>query len=276
MIRKLFYLLIIGALAAATYQYWGPWFQENALTAVSNPSDYSDRQVKAKFAVLSDTHSDAFNTRKALNQAKSLGASYILNTGDLTKVGTDEELRQAKADFDSVGLSYYLVPGDHDLYAASGTGLFEQIIGRPYYSFDRDGLHFIMMDTSDTAVGINSSQMAWLSRDIAAHHDQGIVVFMHLPIFHPTSPRTIWEKGGNNDRVKDQAEQVLRLFQNKDILATFAGDHHYSSSYTEPNSNVKMYIVGATTGERNLQKPRFDMVTVYEDNSVRVEEIIIR
>jgi hypothetical protein len=59
------------------------------------------------------------------------------------------------------------------------------------------------------------------------------------------------------------------------VVATFAGDHHLSSDYTEPVSGVKMYIVGAVTRERNLQKPRFDMVTVYTDGTVEVSEVVI-
>ncbi len=236
----------------------------------------SQRQVRAKFAVLSDTHSDSENTRQALKQARELGAKFIMNTGDLTKVGSSEELNEAKEDFESIGLAYYLIPGDHDIYNSAGTGNFQEIIGKNYYATDIDGLHLISLDTSDTSVGIDSTQMEWLKADLEQAQGELTFIFMHLPIFHPTSPRTIWEKGGNNLEVKKQTEEVIELLKGKGILATFAGDHHFSSNYTEPESGVKMYIAGAATRERNLQKPRFDMVTVYNDKSFEVEEVIIQ
>lgn len=233
------------------------------------------RQIKTKFAVLSDTHSDSSNTRAALKQARDLGARFVMNTGDLTKVGSGEELTEAKRDFEEVGLPYFLIPGDHDIYNSAGTGNFQEIIGPSYYSSDREGVHLLSLDTSDTSVGVDSTQMTWLREDLEKNVGIPTFIFMHLPIFHPTSPRTIWEKGGNNLAVKEQAQEVINLLKGKGILATFAGDHHFSSNYTEPQSGVKMYIVGATTRERNLQKPRFDLVTVYNDNSFEVEEVVI-
>lgn len=242
---------------------------------VMTDNQSGQRQVKTKFAVLSDTHSDSENTRKALKQAKDLGAKFIMNTGDLTKVGSTDELNGAKEDFESINLPYYLIPGDHDIYNSAGTGNFRDIIGPSYYSTDLNGLHLISLDTSDTSVGLDSDQLSWLKSDLDASRDHLTFIFMHLPVYHPTSPRTIWEKGGNNLEVKKQAEEVISLLKGRGILATFAGDHHFSSNYTEPESNVKMYIVGAATRERNLQRPRFDMVTVYNDNSFEVEEVII-
>lgn len=133
----------------------------------------------------------------------------------------------------------------------------------------------VILDTSDTSLGINSTQLAWLKNDLEANKNKPVMIFMHLPVYHPSSPRTIWEKEGNNEVVKRQTQELLTLFKKYRILAVFAGDHHLSSDYTEPVSGVKMYVVGAVTGERNLQKPRFDIVTVYEDNSVKVEELVI-
>jgi predicted phosphodiesterase len=251
-----------------------------ALVYLFKPTDLQislqgKREVKTKFAILSDTHSDSENTRRALTQAKRLGAKFIMNTGDLTTVGSISELSEAKEDFDSSGLEYFVVPGDHDLYNSAGTDNFRQVFGPNYYVTSKDGIRFISLDTSDTSVGINDNQLTWLEQEFNTSTSEPTFVMMHLPVYHPTSPRTIWEKGGNNEVVKQHAEKVIDLFKGRGVLATFSGDHHFSSDYTESESGVKMYIVGAVTRERNLQKPRFALVTVFDDNSFEVEEVVI-
>lgn len=267
--KKFLFVLTLIAIAGGYYYLT---FKSESVTL---PNPLAPKQIRVKFAVLSDTHSDSENTRKALQQAKERGAEFIMSTGDLTTIGSVNELTEAKKDFDSVGLEYHLVPGDHDLYKAAGTANFENIIGRNYYVTDKKSVRLVSLDTSDTSLGIDSEQMGFLRQYLKANDGRLVLVFMHLPIYHPTSPRTIWEKEGNNSTVKGQADEVINLLTGSDVIAVFAGDHHFSSSYTEPKSGVKMYVVGAVTRERNLQKPRFDMVTVYKDNSFEVKEMVI-
>lgn len=266
--KKIFLLILIAIGIWFGYQYY--------LGNVSNPVAITAKKVvKTRFAVLSDTHSDSANTRAALQEVKTAGIKYIIDCGDLTTIGTDQEFSAALADFNSANIAYRTVPGDHDLWKVQGSSLYQNYFGSPYYSFDKDGVHFIAMDTSDTTLGIDSAQITWLKNDLNSNHGKPTVVYMHLPIYHPTSDRTIWEKGGNNLTVKAQADQVLSLFKDSDIIVVFAGDHHLSSEYTEPTTGVKMYVDGAVTSVRNLQKPRYDVVTVYTDNSVQVDEKVI-
>src|SRR3989344_2345709 len=134
--KLLFLIILIVSVGAFVY-----FFKPN----VMNISQEKQREVKTKFAILSDTHSDSSNTRKALSQAKSLGARYIMNTGDLTTVGSIQELTEAKADFDSVGLDYFVIPGDHDLYDSAGPANFQEIFGKTYFVTSKDGLRFLSL-----------------------------------------------------------------------------------------------------------------------------------
>jgi hypothetical protein len=235
----------------------------------------NQKKVISKFAVLSDTHSDSDNTRAAIIQAKSLGAEYIVHSGDWSTVGTIAELSAQKKIFDQEKISYYGIMGDHDRWQ-SGIRNFQQVLGSTYESFDRNGLHHILLDSSDLQNGLYKEQLDWLERDLQAIGGKPIVIFMHLPIYHPTSDRTISNKAGDSSQRDAQSQKFLDLIKGKNVVGIFSGDHHLSSSYTEPNTSVKIFISGAVTRERNLQKPRFTLVEVYQDYTLGVADQVIK
>lgn len=232
------------------------------------------KKVVDTFAVFSDPHSDTEMTKQALIRAKEVNVPYIFGLGDLTTVGTKEELRTMKELFDESGIPYHWTIGDHDLWQ-TGKSNFESLFGKTYYSLSKENTHYIFLDTSDTKKGIGEAQLNWLKSDLEQNKKKNILVFMHLPLYHPLNARTIWEKGGENSAVKKEVDQILQLFTKYPVKAVFAGDHHLSNDYIEPTSNVKMYIVGAITSERNLQKSRFSVVTVFEDGSLTVKEEVL-
>ena len=207
-------------------------------------------------------------------QAKSLGAEYLVHTGDWTTVGTVAQLNEQKRIFDQENIAYYGTMGDHDRWQ-SGTQNFEQVLGKTYKSFERHGIHHILLDASDIENGLYKEEMDWLEKDLQTAGNKPILIFMHLPIYHPTSDRTISNKAGSSEGRSSGSERFLKLISGKHIIAMFSGDHHLSSSYTEPTTSAKIFISGAVTRERNLQKPRFSLVEIYKDYSLSVTDQII-
>ncbi|HSX58213.1 MAG TPA: metallophosphoesterase [Candidatus Saccharimonadales bacterium] len=241
----------------------------------TNLSQKDNAKVKTSFAVISDTHSDSSDTQRALQQIKSLGLKFVIHSGDWTTVGTIDELKAQKAIFDRSGLTYWGVMGDHDRWQ-SGSANFEKVLGRPYESFDRDNLHFILLDDSDLTNGLGEEQLDWLSLDLKKNPDRDKIIVMHLPPYHPSSDRTLAGKGGtNNSGLQEQTDQLLNMIKDQKVLAIFSGDHHLSQSYTEPKTSVKIFISGAATSERNLQTPRWELVQVLQDQTVRVTDQVI-
>lgn len=232
-------------------------------------------EVLVKFALMSDSHTDITYLNKAINKIKNLRADFVVHLGDWSQVGTQAELKGSKEIFDESDLKYWTVPGDHDLWASNSTTNFRAVFGDPYSSFDKSGVHGILLDTSDTDVGLGETQLSWLKKDLAENRGKIIFAFMHLPPYHPTSNRTMWEKGGVNSKVREEADEMLKWFGDYKVKGIFAGDHHLSSSFTEPTSGVKITIVGAITSSRNLQIPRFDLVTVYKNSDYNVEEVVL-
>lgn len=267
-------VLLLFGLVVSISAFLGRDLLLNLVSLTSNSNQTTNKKVIDRFAVLSDTHSDSLYTQKAVAQAKKLGATYLVHTGDWTKVGTVEELRAQKAFFDKVGLPYWGVMGDHDRWQSAEKN-FELVFGRRFESFDRNKIHHILIDSSDLTNGLGTEQLNWLENDLAENKDKEILIFMHLPIYHPTSDRTIGDKGGNDLDRQKQSTSFLKLIKDKKVIGMFSGDHHLSSSYTEPETSARIFISGAVTRERNLQTPRFSLVEIYEDYSISVKDQVI-
>lgn len=241
-------------------------FDSQKSSSVSN-----HQKVISRFAIISDTHADDIETQKAIDQIKGLKVDYLIHTGDWTKVGTVAEFESQKKIVESADLPYWGIMGDHDRWQ-SGAANFEAVFGKIYESFDRSGLHHILLDASDITNGFGKEQLDWLEKDLAKNQAKPILIFMHLPIYHPTSDRTIGSKGGQSDERSSETDRFLNLIKGKKILGMFSGDHHLSSSYTEPKTSVRIFISGAVTRERNLQNPRFTLVEVFADFSLSVTD----
>lgn len=270
-----FLVLLLFGLIFSISAFLGRDLLLNLKDLTSKSQVVSNQKVSARFAVLSDTHSDDTYTQKALVQAKAIGAEYIVHTGDWTKVGTTFELKSQKQVFDSSGLPYYGVMGDHDRWQSAEKN-FELVFGPRFESFDRNGFHHILIDASDLKNGLGSDQLDWFKRDLEKNRTKEILIFMHLPIYHPTSDRTISDKAGADSERQKQTERFLNLIKGKKVIAMFSGDHHLSSNYTEPKTSVKIFISGAVTRERNLQTPRFSLVEIYQDYSIKVSDQVIK
>jgi len=102
-----------------------------------------------RFAWLSDTHvgSDrgADDLRAAVADINATkGLSFILVTGDITEMGSFEELRQAKSILGGLRLPYHIIPGNHDTkWSESGATDFSQLWGSDRFVFSSGGFRFI-------------------------------------------------------------------------------------------------------------------------------------
>ena len=109
-------------------------------------------QAKAfRFAFLSDTHigspngiaeEDLRRTVRDINAMEDI--SFVVITGDITELGTPEELKKAKQILDSLDVPYYIIPGNHDTgWSESGGFGFVQTFGSDRFLFEHNGIRFI-------------------------------------------------------------------------------------------------------------------------------------
>ena len=236
-----------------------------------------------RFMLVADSHSDNANLRKAITQAKEKypDLSFIIGLGDYTDVGTIAELKNAKKELDSSGLRYFVIVGDHDLWDSRDKGNqavanFKQIFGPLYQSFTFQNFKFLLLDNSDNYVGLGQEQQNWINTELEkdkTEGNKGIFVFIHEPLFHPSSDHFM---GRVEKNLKLQAQSLTFQLRSAGVKKVFSGDIHYFSEYEEPTTKLEMVTIGAVLTDRNPQVPRYGIVNVLEDGSTKVEDVEIK
>lgn len=179
----------------------------------------AERQPRSfRFIHASDTHIDTSNVarvRRFRALADSLDPALTLLAGDLIRDAMSQQEPRARGYFElflaemKLRAPYWAVPGNHDHFGiiqsrshVPGThplydrGMYRHYLGPEYYSFNYGGVHFIGLDTvqpDDSAYygGVDSLQLAWLTRDVAAlPAATPIVVFCHIPLTSGIEPLT--------------------------------------------------------------------------------------
>ena len=96
-----------------------------------------------RFAWMSDTHignpTAAEDLRNSVNDINSLyGLDFTILSGDITEMGSNEELKIAKQILDSLQKPYYIVPGNHDCkWSESGATMFQKLWGDDRFVFSQ-------------------------------------------------------------------------------------------------------------------------------------------
>lgn len=172
-------------------------------------------QVQEPFTFLfvTDAHlqpelNGVVGTDMAFKKARAVKADFAINGGDHVFDSLAVPKQRALTLFDlydkteqDLGVKVYHTIGNHDvlgIYPASGIAqddplygkkLFEQRLGKLYYSFDHKGHHFIVLDsigiTPDRAYEgrIDAAQLQWLAADLAAlPSGTPVIVSVHIPL----------------------------------------------------------------------------------------------
>ena len=284
----------------------------NFLGKNQNPVKLQEKQKKPilRIALVADSHNDNQLLARALEQAKGFGINFVIGLGDYTNTGTTEELRLAKKVFEDSKLEYFVTAGDHDLWDSRDKGEepltnFSQIFGGSSQIIDRGNVLFVILDNSDIYKGISqedweilkgiksikstksttssNSQQALDTRDTPDTRGTLIFVFAQKTPFHPESKHVMGEQ---SESVREQAERLLSLLEQKGVDGFFSGDLHFFAEFSSkggstsggksPAGSVKITTIGAVSKERNFQGPRFGILTVFDDYSWEVEDVEIR
>ncbi|HRF16832.1 MAG TPA: metallophosphoesterase, partial [Chitinophagaceae bacterium] len=90
-------------------------------------------QVKSfRFAFISDTHIGSPNgsaeedLRRTVRDINAMSdVAFVVLTGDITELGTNEEIKLARQILDSLDIPWYIIPGNHDTgWSESGGVMF--------------------------------------------------------------------------------------------------------------------------------------------------------
>jgi predicted phosphodiesterase len=188
------------------------------------------------FVQLSDTHwgfsgakanPDAAGTlEKAVKAVNDLQKQpdFVIFTGDLTHSTDDPKERRARlAQFKAIagGLKVRdvrFIPGEHDASLDRGEA-YQEFFGKPYYSFDHKGIHFIALDNvSEPGSQIGPVQLEWLAADLKKQRaGTAIIVFAHRPLFDLYAE---W------DWTTTDGDKAIALLQKHEHVTVFYGHIH--------------------------------------------------
>jgi 3',5'-cyclic-AMP phosphodiesterase len=136
-----------------------------------------------------------------------------------------------------------------------GKKLYEERIGKTYYSFDRKGYHFVVLDsiqpTDDRLweARVDEKQLGWLAGDLKSAGPQTpIVVVIHVPLV--TAFATYAERIAANQKYNTltvaNAPDVLAKFEGYNVIAVLQGHTHVTE--VVEHKTTKFITSGAVCG----------------------------
>ncbi|MFI3263036.1 MAG: metallophosphoesterase [Rikenellaceae bacterium] len=175
----------------------------------SSKNEEKQQSLKLRFAYFTDVHLNATNRgngdeafRKALADAKSKGAQFVLFGGDNIDCDRLNE-REATADslqarfksiVDESGMKAYFTMGNHDRqYVFEGKRdtlgfkMYEKYFGKSeHVHFTENGVHFIILNAlypgDEGAYNVNPEQIEWLKETLKViGKEEPIVISTHIP-----------------------------------------------------------------------------------------------
>ena len=146
-----------------------------------------------KFAFITDVHIGASTSEEDLQRTvEDLNGlsdiDFALVTGDVTEMGTDEEIAKAKELLEDLKIPYYIVPGNHDTgWSESGGVSFIKEFGNDKFVFEHEGYKFIgcasgpYVRMSDGHIPRDA--IVWLDKILEeTPKDQPLIFINHYPL----------------------------------------------------------------------------------------------
>lgn len=145
----------------------------------------------------------------------------------------------------------YHTIGNHDVFGvltksgvtpsdpAYGKKMFEDRMGRTYYSFDHKGWHFVVLDsiqpTEDRMweARVDEKQLGWLADDLkSAGSPAPVIVVIHVPLVTAflTYAESVAAQQKYNTLTVANAPQVLAAFEGHNIVAVLQGHTHINET----------------------------------------------
>jgi len=147
-----------------------------------------------RFAWFTDTHVGGSTGAKDLrivtdDVRKRAEVDFVIVSGDITEMDTEDHLSVAKAILDSMEVPYHIIPGNHDTkWSSSGAGKFTQLWGDDRFNFEFRDIRFVgihqgpVMRMADGY--IDPDDIAWVDSVLRAMPNprQKVFIVQHYPL----------------------------------------------------------------------------------------------
>jgi hypothetical protein len=254
------------------------------------------RQRTVRFGIVTDCHyadADTLGTRfyreslDKLSECVALMNSekvdFLIELGDFkdqdkppAEQNTLSYLQTVEKAFKRFNGPTYHALGNHDMDSISKMQFLKQVdntnieSNRSYYSFNSNGLHYIVLDANYSTDGtdydhgnfdwtdanIPSQELDWLRKDLAAAPG-AVIVFIHQLLDDTGS---VYVKN---------AAQVRQIFNaSGKVLAVFQG-HHHSGSYSNI-AGIHYYTLKAVVEGHGPENNSYAIAEVHPDGNITV------
>ena len=237
-----------------------------SVIAISLLHHLCSAQIKPfHFAFISDTHigspdgraeEDLQRTVQDINKRTDL--DFVVLTGDITELGTNEQLAKAKKLLDALQIKWFIIPGNHDDgWSESGGESFITTFGSDRFSFDHNGIRFIgcasgpYVRMSDGHIPRDA--MTWMKNILDSTAANMPVIFLnHYPM----------------DNQMDNWYEVIDLFKKKNTILFMCGHGH-------ANKALNFEDIPGVMGRSNLRAKKeaggYNFVEVRSDSILFAE-----
>ena len=244
------------------------------------------------FVFMTDIHimnelNGAIGFMQAIDTVNKLHPDFVLTGGDLVK----DALEQTHERADSLYKLYiqtsskfqckvYNTPGNHELFGVYDTNsvdtshpdygirMYERYVGKPYYSFNHKGWHFIVLNSVSITPDrnyegyIDPMQVAWLKSDLAnLNPETPIIVSTHIPFI--TVSLMVTEKSLVSMEpwaIIKNGKEILQLFDGYNLRLVLQGHHHfYEDISCQYNKKNYRFITGGAVSSAWWNGPRFGL-----------------
>ncbi|MBL7103856.1 MAG: metallophosphoesterase [Bacteroidales bacterium] len=192
--------------------------------------------------------------RQAIDSVNKFNPDFIITGGDLVMDVLGQNYQRADLLYNlyektvkSFNMPVYNTMGNHEvfgIYEKSGVEknhpeygekMYENRIGKRYYSFDHKGWHFLILDSVEDTdessyIGkVDDEQMEWIKSDLEkSNHSTPIVVSVHIPFI--TSYMQIFYgslEPNSESLVITNSKEVLELFKDYNLKLVLQGHLHF-------------------------------------------------
>jgi hypothetical protein len=166
-----------------------------------------------------------------------------------------EYFPQYEKGIQATGVPFFQVLGNHDVDVLArtdeaSTATFLRTFGPATYSFNRGGVHYVVMDDilwfGDGYIGyLHQSQLDWLAADLAfVERGRTVVVFMHIP---PLTTQHIRTGAPKPDRAMSVVNRELLFRLLEPYRAHVVAGHMHEIEHLV-ESGVEIHVCGAVCG----------------------------
>lgn len=186
-----------------------------------------------RFAVFADVQEKLNQVQDIYHRMNSHpGIRFALISGDLTSMGTREQLEQFQREMKTLQIPCYATLGNHEL--GTSPELYHEYFGRGNYRFVYRSVQFSMIDSASASIAPLAH--TWLDEWLEEGKDRIHFVTMHIPLLDPAGLRS----GGLANR--GEANMVLKKLGDARVDTCFYG--HIHSFYTFEHAGIPAYISG--------------------------------